>query len=157
MTQCPNCQSAVRETDRFCPKCGRPLTALAPETTPTPVAPATYTGVADTGRVSYEKLPEVPIVETGQRYPGLVTLAHSCIVGASVLRVVGLGAGLLAFLACIILVPFPLDLILGLLVLLGGGVIGWYFWVSLTMRGEGIQLLLDFEETYRKKSSREQK
>lgn len=152
---CPNCRAAVDVTDRFCPKCGGGLTGATTRTQAaagTPVTPPVVQAHAAQGeRVQEDR---VPLVEGGEKYPGLTTAAEVMIKSADVVRFICYVLAGLAFIS--MLMWFRDSWALGFLIgAIAAGVvalIGWLIWLGLTVWGELMYVVMDVEENLRRRT-----
>ena len=153
--RCPNpkCNAQLLEIDRHCPMCG---TAVVPEPAaaqPESALPRTVVAGRQR-RVGQEAAHAEPVTEEGETYPALRQKAHLSVAGASALRWVLTGFGVVLFVLCIVSGAMAGNLvtgfILGLVLLAAGCIGGWLLWLRLAVYGEMIYLILDVEETFRR-------
>jgi hypothetical protein len=148
MMYCPHCKSAIDDDDLFCPKCGKDSRAHpgAPPLPPPSVVVDTQAGA----RVAATRVPQA---ESGRKYPGLTAAADLLINTGSTLKTL---CYVLAVLALGSMLAYnPRNPLFGIVIgLFAAGVVaitGWLLWLSCTVVGELIYLIIDVEADLRRR------
>jgi hypothetical protein len=150
---CPKCKAGMNAQDRFCPKCGTDVTAPHARTPETDVPTQHRQAEVDAVGGHRAGLARVPILAGGRKYPGLIRAAELMIRSTAIIRPLTLITAVLGGLsvASWLRENPSIGILAGVAVGIAITLLGWIVCLAQTVVGELMYVVMDVEESLRKR------